>query len=86
MIERDFKAKPYSTDELRVAKWMSDNVGIGGGDDPIGFLFVSHAYLAASRKRMSDVMRRFRAYASDRIEDVEEHDNPIWTEVKEAFD
>lgn len=83
---RDLSEKPYSDDEKRVAKWMCDKIGVGGGDDPIGFVICSHEYLAYSRNKIRDVLRRFHAYASDRIEDAEEHDNPIWAEVKEAFD
>jgi hypothetical protein len=49
-MERDMEAKPYSPDEMRVAKWLSKK-GIGGGDDPIGFLMVSYDWLIEERKR-----------------------------------
>jgi hypothetical protein len=48
-MERDFDKNPYSPDEQRVAKWIVDKTGIGGGDDPIGFLMVSHEYVVAQR-------------------------------------
>jgi hypothetical protein len=35
---------------LRVAKWIDSKAGIGGGDDPIGFLLASHEMLARERK------------------------------------
>jgi len=40
-ITRDFEKEPYSKDEERVAKWLSDK-GLGGGDDPIGFIITSY--------------------------------------------
>jgi hypothetical protein len=38
---RDYDDNPYSPDEERVAKWLSDH-GLGGGEDPIGFLLISY--------------------------------------------
>jgi len=43
---RDIEKNPYTKDEARVAKWLGDKTGIGGGDDPIGFLIASHEELA----------------------------------------
>jgi len=37
---RDFESQPYSPDEQRVASWLMAH-GIGGGDDPIGFILSS---------------------------------------------
>lgn len=48
---RDLDEKPYSPDEQRVAKFFAD-AGTGGGDDPIGAILASHAYLAAKRNQM----------------------------------
>jgi hypothetical protein len=48
-MERDMEAKPYSPDEMRVAQWLSKK-GVGGGDDPIGFLMVSYDWLIEERK------------------------------------
>ena len=45
---RDLEKNPYSACEARVAKFFFD-LGIGGGDDPIGFLMASHQVLAAER-------------------------------------
>lgn len=41
LMERDFETYPYSKDEQRVAEWLMEHLGIGGGDDPIGFLLAS---------------------------------------------
>ncbi len=41
---RDFEKNPYSKDELRVVEYIN-KYGIGGGDDPIGFLIASYQYL-----------------------------------------
>jgi len=57
-LERDIDANPYSSDELRVAKYIVDFTGIGGGDDPIGFLIVSHRTLVDERKKLLDLIAR----------------------------
>ena len=46
---RDFDARPYSEDEARVARFFMDEVGIGGGEDPIGAILASHVELARQR-------------------------------------
>lgn len=51
---RDFDENPYSPDEERVAKWLSDKTGIGGGDDPIGFLMASHEYVVEQRDQFAE--------------------------------
>lgn len=33
---------PYDEHESRVAKWIVDRTGAGGGDDPIGFILASY--------------------------------------------
>lgn len=50
---RDLDQQPYSPDEARVAKFFFDK-GIGGGDDPIGFLMASHEYLVKERNFLRD--------------------------------
>jgi hypothetical protein len=35
---------PYDANESRVAQWIMDRTGIGGGDDPIGFILASYDY------------------------------------------
>lgn len=46
--DRDMETAPYSPDERRVAEFLFD-IGVGGGDDPIGFLIASHQYLVEER-------------------------------------
>lgn len=56
---RDMKAKPYTDAEKRVADYLTqltDNQ-IGGGEDPIGFLMASHAYLVHERAEVRRVIR-----------------------------
>ena len=50
--ERNFELNPYSPDEARVAAWLADRTGAGGGDDPIGFLLLSHETLARQRNSL----------------------------------
>jgi hypothetical protein len=54
---RDFEEKPYSSDEQRVAKWLSEK-GVGGGDDPVGYLMVAHDYLVGERNRLIHDLER----------------------------
>lgn len=54
MQQRDFKEKPYSADEARVAAWFCKHAGIGGGDNPIGSLIASHEMLAAQRNKLRE--------------------------------
>lgn len=44
--ERDFESNPYSPEEARVAAWLSER-GVGGGNDPIGFILASLDYRRA---------------------------------------
>ncbi len=46
---RDLDEHPYSEGEAQVAKYLVDLTGIGGGDDPIGFLIASHRELVRQR-------------------------------------
>jgi hypothetical protein len=48
---RDLEARPYTPDELRVARYLVELTGIGAGDDPIGFLIVSHRTIVDERKK-----------------------------------
>lgn len=54
MTERDFEKNPYSADERRVAAWICENLGVGGGDDPIGFLLASWEFSRRGRERTSE--------------------------------
>jgi len=53
---RDYDKNPYSPCEQRVAKFFMEVVGIGGGDDPIGFIIASHAALAAERQELKGLL------------------------------
>jgi hypothetical protein len=48
LASRDIEANPYTPCEQRVAEYIF-NHGIGGGDDPIGFILASHAYVVNQR-------------------------------------
>lgn len=66
---RDLDKQPYSPDEQRVAQFFFD-AGLGGGDDPIGFIIASHVSLAAdrneAREEASDLQALFdRQWAAD---------------------
>lgn len=50
---RDFEKSPYTPDEERVARWLDNKAGIGGGDDPIGFLLASYELLKMEVKTLS---------------------------------
>ena len=45
---RDLHEKPYSLEEGRVAEYLADLTGIGGGDDPAEFLIASHFEVCGS--------------------------------------
>lgn len=46
---RDLNLKPYSPEEAKAAEYLEDLIGLGGGDDPIGFLIASHRELIRQR-------------------------------------
>lgn len=46
---RDIVKEPYTKEEARVAEYICE-YGIGGGDDPIGWLIASHRLIAAERR------------------------------------
>jgi len=56
-MTRDIEKNPYSPDETRVAKFFYD-LGVGGGDDPIGSIIASHQVLAEERRQLKDLLRR----------------------------
>jgi len=47
---RDLEKDPYSPDEERVAKYLVDLTGLGAGNDPIGFLMLSHFEFVRERQ------------------------------------
>lgn len=66
---RDIEANPYSLDEERVADWFCGH-GIGGGDDPIASLIVSHEYVVAQRNLMQTVVDAARALCKRRRDGI----------------
>ena len=54
--ERDFDKRPYSPDEARVAAFLAER-GVGGGDDPIGFILVSYALVIEERNAAREELR-----------------------------
>lgn len=69
-MERDFDLNPYSPEEARVAKYLMEKTGIGGGGDPIGFILASHNALAeraeALFERLNDLEVRIGKLESQR--------------------
>ena len=57
---RDIEKNPYSPDEQRIARFFVDK-GLGGGDDPIGFIMSSYDYLVVQRndlqKQVYDLLK-----------------------------
>lgn len=62
---RDMEKNPYTPDEARVAKYLMDLTGIGGGDDPIGFLLASHRILVDRGQRAREAFQQ--AHADNRL-------------------
>lgn len=57
MTERDFTTNPYTPDEERVAKWLTDRAPqVGAGDDPIGFLMASYELLHTQNAYLQNVV------------------------------
>lgn len=50
-MSRDMDKNPYSPDEKRVAEFFFER-GVGGGDDPIGFILASYAMLIEERNML----------------------------------
>jgi hypothetical protein len=46
---RNQDGEPFSLDEFEAAECLFDLTGIGGGDDPVGFLNASHRELVRQR-------------------------------------
>ena len=44
-MDRDFDERPYTEDERRVATYLDAKFGLGGGEDPIGFLIAHDAWI-----------------------------------------
>ena len=56
---RDTETNPYSPDEARVAKFLVELSGgnVGAGDDPIGFLMSSYAYMSHQRGKVREAIK-----------------------------
>lgn len=52
MAYTPMRETPYDASEARVAKWIDDRTGIGGGDDPIGFILASYDLKIAEMNEM----------------------------------
>jgi hypothetical protein len=50
---RDIEKNPYTPEEKRVVDYFWEH-GVGGGDDPIGFILSSYAYLVAERNTLQE--------------------------------
>ena len=70
MSQRDMDTRPYSADEQRVAAWLVAKIGIGGGDDPIGFLIASHDCAIVQRNILRDGLSE--------IADTDPDDGTAW--------
>ena len=55
-MERDFDKNPYTPDEARVVAFLSDR-GVGGGDDPIGFLLASYEMVIIQRNALEFLLK-----------------------------
>jgi hypothetical protein len=46
---QDLGENPYSPKEAEAARYLMELTGIGGGDDPVGFLIASYRELVRQR-------------------------------------
>jgi hypothetical protein len=82
LTERDLDEHPYSSDEQRVADFLYER-GVGGGDDPIGFLLASYADVVAERNEMRSRL----AETTSHIEHTEAGvEWPTREQIKNALD
>lgn len=63
-MTRDIDKQPYSADEKRVVDFLYER-GVGGGDDPIGFILASYAFIVARAHRRDAAKKRI-AFRKDR--------------------
>lgn len=57
IARRDNETRPYSPDEERAARYLTEITNAGGGDDPVGFLIASHRALVGMVVRLREVLR-----------------------------
>lgn len=60
------RKEPYSKDEQRVADFLNER-GVGGGDDPIGFILCSYAFVIEERNALQAQVDEFNAERSARM-------------------
>jgi hypothetical protein len=65
--DRDMATHPYSPDEERVATWLNDLTGVGGGDDPIGFIMCSLQYSVSQRNKFRDALKTIAITSIDNV-------------------
>lgn len=79
---RNQDENPYSPEEREAAKYLYDLAGIGGGDDPVGCLIVSHRDLVRQRtilkERYPKIFNQIACYAEDEM--LAKHMDPELTE------
>lgn len=54
---RNLETNPYSADENRVVEFLCEKVGLGCGDDPIGFVLVSCEYMMREQTALRKQLR-----------------------------
>jgi hypothetical protein len=70
---RDLNEVPYSPKEAEAAEYLSELTGIGGGDDPVGFLIASHRELvrqrAVLRAKYPEILNEIEFESDERLGD-----------------
>jgi len=51
----------YDKSEARVAQWIVDRTGIGGGDDPVGFILASYDLKIAEMNQLREKLAALEA-------------------------
>ena len=57
----------YSRDQQRVADWLNNRAGIGGGDDPIGFLLASYEMIHGQLAQFQTLDQVCREFVRDQL-------------------
>jgi hypothetical protein len=68
--ERDLDQNPYSPDEQRIAEFLFER-GAGGGDDPVGFILSSYAYLVEQRNTLREALNLARGDMQRAIAEID---------------
>jgi hypothetical protein len=77
----------YTPDQARVAKFLFD-LGIGGGDDPIGFLIASHQYMAQQRneaQKQTEAARSTLSHFFDLSKQTDEQLEPVFMNAVQGY-